>query len=138
MRHFDLISSSRGKILLEQRDMHRLTLIWESNRSDFLFFSNHPLAQSRRDDMESLGFVLMYFLRGSLPWQGLKVENSFLLSSINYLTSQAKTKLQKYERILERKQHSHPDLLCQGYPNEFKEYFTHCTSLGFEDKPDYR
>jgi len=78
--------------------------------------------QSRRDDMESLGFVLMYFLRGSLPWQGLK----------------AKTKIQKYERILERKQHSHPEKLCQGYPNEFKEYFAHCSSLSFEDRPDYR
>lgn len=72
--------------------------------------------------MESLGFVLMYFLRGSLPWQGLK----------------ATTKKQKYQRILERKQATHPDLLCKGYPPEFKEYFAHCLSLGFEDRPDYR
>lgn len=78
--------------------------------------------QSRRDDMESLGFVLMYFLRGSLPWQGLK----------------ANTKKQKYQRILERKQVTHPDILCKSYPNEFREYFAHCSSLGFEDKPDYR
>lgn len=72
--------------------------------------------------MESLGFVLMYFLRGSLPWQGLK----------------ANTKKQKYQRILERKQATHPDLLCKSYPNEFREYFAHCSSLGFEDRPDYR
>lgn len=80
------------------------------------------IEQSRRDDMESLGFVLMYFLRGSLPWQGLK----------------ANTKKQKYQRILERKQQTHTDLLCLNYPSEFKEYFEHCSALGFEDRPDYR
>lgn len=80
------------------------------------------IEQSRRDDMESLGFVLMYFLRGSLPWQGLK----------------ATTKKQKYQRILERKQATHPDQLCRGFPTEFKDFFSHCASLGFEDRPDYR
>ena len=78
--------------------------------------------QSRRDDMESLGFVLMYFLRGSLPWQGLK----------------ATTKKQKYLRIMERKQATHPEQLCRGYPTEFLAFFAHCSSLGFEDRPDYR
>jgi hypothetical protein len=72
--------------------------------------------------MESLGFVLMYFLRGSLPWQGLK----------------ASTKKKKYARILERKQATAASLLCRGYPVEFRQYFEHCSSLGFEDPPDYR
>ncbi|CAN1292252.1 Casein kinase 1-like protein 6 [Linum perenne] len=71
--------------------------------------------QSRRDDLESLGYVLMYFLRGSLPWQGLK----------------AGTKKQKYDRISEKKS------LCKSYPSEFVSYFHYCRSLRFEDKPDY-
>jgi casein kinase I family protein HRR25 len=56
--------------------------------------------QSRRDDLESMGYVLLYFLRGSLPWQGLK----------------ANTKKQKYDRILEKKNSTTTDMLCRGFP----------------------
>ncbi|CAA3030024.1 casein kinase 1 10 [Olea europaea subsp. europaea] len=77
--------------------------------------------QSRRDDLESLGYVLMYFLRGSLPWQGLK----------------AGTKKQKYDRISEKKMHTPIEVLCKSYPSEFISYFHYCRSLRFEDKPDY-
>ncbi|CAN4086966.1 unnamed protein product [Withania somnifera] len=79
------------------------------------------IEQSRRDDLESLGYVLMYFLRGSLPWQGLK----------------AGTKKQKYERISEKKVSTSIESLCRGYPTEFASYFHYCRSLRFEDKPDY-
>ncbi|GJN27043.1 hypothetical protein PR202_gb15024 [Eleusine coracana subsp. coracana] len=77
--------------------------------------------QSRRDDLESLGYVLMYFLRGSLPWQGLK----------------AGTKKQKYDRISEKKMLTPVEVLCKSYPPEFTSYFHYCRSLRFEDKPDY-
>ncbi|KAK4757034.1 hypothetical protein SAY87_007161 [Trapa incisa] len=77
--------------------------------------------QSRRDDLESLGYMLMYFLRGSLPWQGLRDG----------------TKKQKYDRISEKKMLTPIEVLCKSYPSEFVSYFHYCRSLRFEDKPDY-
>lgn len=100
------------------------------------------IEQSRRDDLESLGYVLMYFNRGSLPWQGLK----------------AATKRQKYERISEKKMSTPIEELCkvkqsrekgklvcefinfkhfQGYPAEFPTYLNYCRQLRFEERPDY-
>lgn len=77
--------------------------------------------QSRRDDMESLGYVLMYFNRGSLPWQNLK----------------AATKKQKYEKISEKKMSTPIEVLCKGYPAEFSMYLNYCRGLRFDEMPDY-
>merc|ERR1712099_48435 len=79
------------------------------------------IEQSRRDDMESLGYILMYFVQGTLPWQGLR----------------AATKQQKYERISEKKMSAPIDVLCKGAPCEFATYLNYCRSLRFEEKPDY-
>lgn len=77
--------------------------------------------QSRRDDLEALGHVFMYFLRGGLPWQGLK----------------AATNKQKYEKIGEKKQTTPIKDLCEGFPAQFETYLFYVRNLGFEDAPDY-
>ncbi|ESW09200.1 hypothetical protein PHAVU_009G108500 [Phaseolus vulgaris] len=79
------------------------------------------IEQSRRDDLESLGYVLMYFLRGSLPWQGLK----------------AATKKEKYDNICDKKLSTPIEMLCKSYPVEFATYFHYCQSLTFDQHPDY-
>lgn len=79
------------------------------------------IEQARRDDMESLGYVLMYFNRSSLPWQGLR----------------AATKKQKYEKISEKKMSTPIEVLCRGYPAEFAMYLNYCRGLRFEEMPDY-
>lgn len=86
-----------------------------------MVFVSSGREQSRRDDLESLGYVLLYFLKGGLPWQGLR----------------AATKKQKYEKIRDAKARQPLEKLCQGCPSEFLLYFRYIKSLKFTDKPDY-
>ncbi|KRY79711.1 Casein kinase I isoform epsilon, partial [Trichinella pseudospiralis] len=79
------------------------------------------IEQSRRDDLESLAYVLIYFIRGSLPWQGLK----------------AATKRQKYEKISEKKINVSVEQLCSGMPVAFLNYLQYCRGLGFSQSPEY-
>lgn len=79
------------------------------------------LEQSRRDDLEAIGYVLMYFLRGSLPWQGLKIDK----------------KDDRYKRIYEKKKSTTAEELCMGFSNEFCEYINYTRNLTFEQEPDY-
>jgi serine/threonine protein kinase len=62
--------------------------------------SHLGIEQSRRDDLESIGYVLIYFLRGNLPWEKLE----------------AQSKLEKFRKIMETKINTPIDELCRGYP----------------------
>lgn len=64
---------------------------------------------------------MMYFNKGELPWQGMR----------------AKTKKEKYQKILEKKIAITPDELCKTFPEEFITFFQYCRGLQFEEKPDY-
>mmetsp|Transcript_43088 Transcript_43088/g.127719 ORF Transcript_43088/g.127719 Transcript_43088/m.127719 type:complete len:347 (-) Transcript_43088:259-1299(-) len=79
------------------------------------------IEQSRRDDLEAVGHMLLYFLRGVLPWSGLD----------------AKTKEEKYRRIRQKKEETPLPELCAGYPEEFLAYLQYCRALEFQDRPDY-
>jgi serine/threonine protein kinase len=77
--------------------------------------------QSRRDDMEALGFVWLFLLRGSLPWMGLG----------------RGTGRHKYDRILKVKAATSFEDLCAGFPDEFARYLRAVRELRFQDEPDY-
>ena len=90
-----------------------------------LFLSTNAtcgVEQSRRDDLESLCYTLIFLLKGSLPWQ--KFDK----------ISDVKT---KYNKIYVCKKEISPNQLCDGLPDEFKEFVTYCKSLGFEQDPNY-
>eukprot|EP00928_Gymnodinium_smaydae_P004600 TRINITY_DN11564_c0_g1_i1.p1 TRINITY_DN11564_c0_g1~~TRINITY_DN11564_c0_g1_i1.p1 ORF type:complete len:347 (-),score=50.28 TRINITY_DN11564_c0_g1_i1:70-1065(-) len=77
--------------------------------------------QSQKDDLESLGYVLMHFLRGNLPWQGL----------------QANTRHEKYKLIMEKKKNTSVEELCKDAPKELVDFCAYSRSLSSEETPDY-
>ena len=79
------------------------------------------LTQSRRDDLEAIGYVLIYFLLGRLPWQGMLNKN----------------KDERYLKIMEIKRDTAPNILCRGLPTEFERYVSYTRNLEYEQDPDY-
>jgi len=84
--------------------------------------NNHlGVEQSRRDDLESIAYVLIYFLRGSLPWLGAKPT----------------AEKQQQDITLQTKMNTPPDILCSACPTEFSIFLSYVRGLRFGDKPDY-
>lgn len=79
------------------------------------------IVPSRRDDLESLSYVLIYFLKGSLPWQGLK----------------AASFEEKMTEITKVKMQTSTEVLCKDLPSELALFVDQVRSLRYDDEPDY-
>ena len=77
--------------------------------------------QSRRDDLESIFYILIYFIKGRLPWQGLKADK----------------KEDRYKKIYEIKKNIKIKELCSELPEEFESFYNYIRKLEFEQVPDY-
>ena len=77
------------------------------------------LELSRRDDLISIGYNLIYLVKGGLPWQGMKGKD-------------------KANKLAQKKIQIPNDVLCNGLPNEFLHYLNYCKNLKFEERPDYK
>ncbi|OAF66709.1 CKI-gamma 1 [Intoshia linei] len=77
--------------------------------------------QSRRDDLEAIGHMFMYFLRRSLPWQGLKAD----------------TPKERYRKIGDVKKNTPIEVLCLDFPPTFANYITYVRNLKFTEAPKY-
>ena len=84
-------------------------------------YTHKGIEQSRRDDLESLGYMLIHFCKGELPWMNVK----------------AKNKAGKYRKIMEKKIEMKPEILCAGLIDEFREYFKYVRELQFNEEPNY-
>jgi len=80
--------------------------------------------QSRRDDLESIGYLFIYFLKGTLPWVGIK-------------GNKGNNNADKNMKIAEKKLQLPTEILCYGLPEEFSIYLHYVKNLRFEDRPDY-
>ena len=84
--------------------------------------NNHKgIQQSRRDDLESISYMMIYFYKGKLPWQNIP----------------AKDKRDKLKKTYQRKIETSLEELCEGCPKEFKQIVRYSRNLGYKEKPDY-
>ena len=72
---------------------------------------------SRKDDIESFAYILMYFMHGSLPWQGRQGD--------------------RMDSFVQKKQNVPVDVICKGLPEEFKPLLKYACALKFSEQPDY-
>ncbi|CAJ1406353.1 unnamed protein product [Effrenium voratum] len=122
VHHLYLIDFGLSKRYWDKRHVNSSQKLSLTGTARYASLNAHRgMEQSRRDDLEAIGHMLMYFLRSSLPWSGLE----------------ARTKKEKYQKIKEKKESTNLVELCEGHPTAFRTYLEYARKLGFKDRPDY-
>eukprot|EP00418_Pyrodinium_bahamense_P040996 CAMPEP_0179191006 /NCGR_PEP_ID=MMETSP0796-20121207/94860_1 /TAXON_ID=73915 /ORGANISM="Pyrodinium bahamense, Strain pbaha01" /LENGTH=339 /DNA_ID=CAMNT_0020895209 /DNA_START=75 /DNA_END=1095 /DNA_ORIENTATION=+ len=122
IHHIYMIDFGLSKRYFDGEHVEYRTKLSLTGTSRYASINNHKgVEQSRRDDLEAIGHMLFYFIRGSLPWSGLD----------------ARTQKEKFEKICQKKQEVPLDDLCKGFPDAFKIYLKTTRSLQFKERPDY-
>lgn len=122
-RQIFLIDFGLSKRYIDTKGVHIPRMENKSFRGTLRYCSinmHMGVENSRRDDLESLGYVLIFFLKGKLPWQGIRTAPNLRAKAI----AQKKIKTSLGE-------------LCSGLPNELMKYMKIVRDLGFDEKPDY-
>jgi len=85
--------------------------------------THQGVEQSRRDDLEALGYLMIYLMKGTLPWQG---------------AIKGQDKQERYNQIRDLKVQTSVESLCQDLPKEFADYMNYVRGLKYDEKPDYQ
>ena len=110
------------KFLIAKNHIPFQTHCPRAGNSTFASLNNHMgIRQSRRDDLESISYMLIFMFKGKLPWQQKSKHNSFL----------------KWQKVFILKASINIQDLCRDSPPEFFAFMDYCRMLKFEEKPDY-
>ena len=108
------------------RDMHGRHIIYRENKpfigtTRYASISSHKGVElARKDDLESLGYMLLFLKNGGLPWQNLVISEK----EKNKVVGKMKEKISNQE-------------LCKDLPTEFIAFFDYVKGMSFKDEPDY-
>ena len=123
---FNLIDFGLAKLIIDPQTRKHIPLRVKNTLTGTARYASlnahRGMELSRRDDLESLGYVLLYLLRGTLPWQGLRTDA---------------VKTDKYQMIFELKRKVDIDFICRDLPDEVCFLILYARALDFTEKPDY-
>lgn len=122
--NFYLIDFGLSKYFIDQDGIHKKIITGKKLTGTLRYSSlnvQSGIEASRRDDLESLGYIFIYILKGELPWENI----------------QGETKEKKYEIIMNMKREINTLELCSEMPLEFSIYLNYCRNLEYDETPDY-